>query len=269
MNNISFSKDEYKFVINENNQTYSFNCKEVIKYLSQYTNAEYFKDINDNSSTISHYLFTIENVDNNTILKLQSKTNSIFMNDIHMLVKLIQSIEEIKIIENIDNNLNELSSLINKFLCLILSHCLKLILHLIKNNNLDENEKKILLLYSCVIINKISTLTNLQIDKKKNEIDEFKNNFKQILELKTNMFQKMDDLNKLMTTQNESIRLLLSKLDNSTNSEQTINNIDKYINKDTGITPNSFFEMLNSDNKYNESVEQQSDYYATDDNQSN
>ena len=199
-----------KFVFHDQNKNYigEFGAMEFIKYITTSITSDFLPNVNCEISRciIEKYICTVKKECNGEITILfRDYIESPFMGNIETLIKFhnfLQNIgndNEIKIAMNSisENESTQITSLLNKTLCLLMTHILKIIA-LLTNKVQHEDTcdatkiKNSLLRYSVCMMFHLSKLSKLEVSKKMAQISNLQKELTELEHKRTIIYNNID-----------------------------------------------------------------------------
>lgn len=264
---VLYEPNECKFIIYNTNKLLlgSFTCLQIIKYLTENISHNFLNNIEAESSyiLIETYVCKIKIIDDDIKLELINHIQSPFMSNLDMLLKLYKGINQYELTKlNIELQKQEITIqqrkqikyIINEFIYLLLNNCLKLIAHIsdiIKKNDEQIELRSLLLKHSVALVYKITSIIKENQDNKINEIKSLQDDLVKVGEIKLQMFDKINNIEKIIQQQNKQINKLYIKNNLSSsqiNSSSFENN--KYNEHDEHDEHDNFYDDR-PDNNYN------------------
>ena len=223
------NKQDSKFIFYDYKNTLlgSFNISQLIKFL--YT--PYTKNTDNNDTTsfelIRNLIFDVELENDDIEIKFRSYMDSPFTGNLEMLLKLSSGLKDYE--ENIENELSKfddqrmkkkLKLLLKQFSYCLLNHILRVIYSIseeIKNDNSKKELKDKLLRYSVGINYRIGSYVISQLNNQIEQNNKISRNMINLLEVKSKVLQKVENLEKTLCKQNDKINDLIEAIENKKN----------------------------------------------------
>lgn len=161
--------------------------------------------------------------DDETKIVLLSYKESPFMGNVEMLMKLYKGIcnfENSKLQSELDkiaqNISHKIIGLIKQLCYLLLSYTLKLIAIItdtIKNDTTKKELKEMLLKYSVVCVYNMNNFMKSKIEEKIIDLEKLQSDLVRMGKVKIEMYKKIDELSKSVTTQNNKLNEISQTID--------------------------------------------------------